>query len=96
MEDTLFKALIGLGGNGIFAAVLFYLLRYHMQASREQTKETQDQMCERISEQSARINTLEEGHRNCEQERQKSADIIVSLLQAQTGRRARNNGRGKK
>lgn len=90
MEDTLFKALIGLGGNGIFAAVLFYLLRYHMQASREQTKETQEQMCERIEEQSKRVSTLEEGHRQCEEERQKNADMIVDLLKSRTtGRRKR-------
>lgn len=89
MEDTIIKALIGLGGAGIYGAVLFYLLRYHMQASREQTKETQEQMCERITEQSARIERVEEGHRQCEAERAKQSNMIVDLLKARTTRRKR-------
>jgi hypothetical protein len=90
MEELIIKLLIGLGGPGVMAGVMFYLLRVHMQTSREQTKEAQEQMCERIAEQGHRIAQVEEGHKQCEAERVKQADMILDLLKGRTtGRRKR-------
>lgn len=90
MDPELIKFLSGLGQGGILAGALWIMLKGFIKSNADQVKETQTQMCERISSLEEGQKHCEQKHKECEDERRKIAGELLDVLKFSPVRRATN------